>query len=92
MGPVREVVPVRPLQSESAEMKLGTNKYGTPIGTFTCATCSNEYTVCPAPEDPDEVQAWAEAWKNCLSTECPSYDPDRDCDDMFGVVREPTRH
>lgn len=63
------------------------NEYGTPIAVYWCDTCGEEYTVCPAPENDD-------AWQNCLSTECASYDPERDVDKLFDsdsdrIVREP---
>ena len=52
------------------------NEYGTRILVRRCKTCNKRFTVCPMPSNPQD-------WENCMAPECPSYDPDRDCDDFF---------
>ena len=53
------------------------NEYGTDTSHHVCETCGGEFTVCPAKEP------WDAGWENCMSDECPSYDPSRDADVLF---------
>lgn len=50
---------------------LGVNEYGTPVSIHRCASCGDEFTVCP-PFEGD--------YKGCLAPLCPSYDIERDVD------------
>lgn len=52
------------------------NEYGTRISHHTCETCGQEFTLCPAQETDEH-------WKNCLDTDCTSYDPSRDVNKMI---------
>lgn len=54
------------------------SKDGFPVSVHKCETCGVEFTVCPAIPD-DE----AHEWPDCLSDECPSYDPERDMNVLF---------
>lgn len=70
-----------------------TNEYGTPVRRYECESCGEEFTVCPVPMSD-------EGWRNCLSEDCPSYDPERDVDSLFDgsdetgrrVVKEERSH
>lgn len=62
-------------------MKTGmsVNECGTDVSVHRCDVCGDRYTVCPPESNPD-----SKLFKNCLSTECGSYDPACDVDRFFG--------
>lgn len=58
------------------------NEQGTAVTVFECEVCGREFTVCPAVKE-DKLNEW----HGCLSTDCGSYDANRDVDALmfFGV-------
>lgn len=52
------------------------NEYGTPVSVHTCATCGEEFTVCP----PTTIERFG---PDCLDPTCASYDPARDAEVFF---------
>lgn len=56
------------------------NKHGTGTSFMKCDTCDMEYSVIP--KIPQE-ERHDKGWQNCLTPECPSYDPHRDAEVLF---------
>lgn len=59
-----------------------TNEYGTSVVEYRCETCSETFTVCPAPTVEQDDQ-----WSGCTTPECASYDEARDVDKWFDEGR-----
>lgn len=59
-------------------MKTGEhkNEHGVLVSEHVCDTCSEPFTVCPGVKN--------DGWENCMAPGCPSFDPNRDVDHLFG--------
>ena len=56
----------------------GINEYGILSSAHICDFCGTEFTVCPAKKKQERVEG-------CLSTDCASYDMNRDTDLWFSM-------
>jgi hypothetical protein len=56
------------------------NEDGVPVSHHVCSACGYYFTVTPA-MDPEQ---WGGSI--CLTKPCPSYDPERDVDELFDVT------
>ena len=72
----RAVYPDNYNKLECPNCHKSVNEYGTEVYVNTCKSCGREYSICPKPVKPED-------WQYCLSKDCSSYDPDRDCEDLF---------
>lgn len=62
---------------------MGVNEFGTSVSIHRCASCGDEFTVCPS---------HTSDYGGCLAPLCPSYDIERDVDYLLAsgqrIVRD----